>query len=277
MKTLDIKAPAKINLFLNIKGILTNGYHDMDMVMVNTDLYDDISLSFNESGKIFLENEPEPEKNLVYKAAQSFYRVSGILCPGLTIGLKKNIPAGTGLGGGSADAAAVLRALAEHHGYKGDLFDTALSLGADVPYCLLGSAASVGGIGEKLEPLPHRDIFMLIAVPDGRISTIKAFQTFDSQNSFAPVSSDGMKQAFLNGDLSDICAQVFNCMETSSATMVPEILDAKDRLLELGAMAASMSGSGSAVFGIFPDEESAAAAFSRFDLPGMQIFKVRTC
>lgn len=276
MSDICVKAPAKINLFLEIKGILRNGYHDMDMVMVNIDLFDEIGICFTGSGKIEMPGEESPEKNLVYRAAKKFYEISGIPCPGIELRLKKNIPAGTGMGGGSSDASAVMKALAKHHGYIGDLFEAGLSLGADIPFCLLGAPAAVRGIGEKLEVLPEREIFMVVAVPAQRISTAEAFKAFDGQGQRYARPSDAMMKAFTCGSIHNIAACCHNGMEKTSSLLAPQIGELKRQLVESGALSACMTGSGSAVFGIFESGADAKAAAAKINLPGAEVFCVKT-
>lgn len=265
MKSNDIsvKAYAKINLYLDITGRRGDGYHLLETIMQTVSLCDDLTISLRNNGEIVLYSDndfsldiPLDERNIAYKAAKRFYENVPLLFTGAEIHLTKHIPSQAGLGGGSADAAAVLRGLYELHGKPFDerqLYDIALSLGADVPFCLLGGAAICHGIGEKMETVPSMDggLAILIAKGNCGISTAAAFREIDRVG-FAEERADKILKLYHKGDYSSLC---FNRFE--QVTALDEIRSLKEKMLDFGAEAACMSGSGSAVFGIFRSMDNA--------------------
>ncbi len=260
---ISVKAYAKINLYLDITGRRGDGYHLLETIMQTVSLCDDLSISLRNNGEIVLyaDNDfsgdiPCDERNIAFKAAKRFYENVPELFTGTEIHLTKNIPSQAGLGGGSADAAAVLRGLYELHGRPFDeqlLYKTALSLGADVPFCLLGGGAICHGIGEEMTPVRNMDegLFILIAKGSGGISTAAAFREID-RIGFAENRTAEITELYHKGDFSSLC---FNRFE--QVTDSDEIRILKEKMLEFGAEAACMSGSGSAVFGIFENGDNA--------------------
>lgn len=260
---ISVKAYAKINLYLDITGRRGDGYHLLETIMQTVSLCDDLSISLRNNGEIVLyaDNDfsgdiPCDERNIAYKAAKRFYENAPELFTGAEIHLTKNIPSQAGLGGGSADAAAVLRGLYELHGKpfdKRQLYDIALSLGADVPFCLLGGAAVCHGIGEEMTAVPSMDegLSILIAKGGCGISTVAAFREIDRVG-FAENRADKILKLYHKGDYSSLC---FNRFE--QVTALDEIRSLKEKMLGFGAEAACMSGSGSAVFGIFKNADNA--------------------
>lgn len=260
---ISVKAYAKINLYLDITGRRGDGYHLLETIMQTVSLCDDLTISLRNNGEIVLyaDNDfsgdiPCDERNIAYKAAKRFYENAPLLFTGAEIHLTKHIPSQAGLGGGSADAAAVLRGLYELHGKPFDehrLYDIALSLGADVPFCLLGGAAICHGIGEKMETVPSMDggLAILIAKGNCGISTAAAFREIDRVG-FAEERADEILKLYHKGDYSSLC---FNRFE--QVTALDEIRSLKEKMLDFGAQAACMSGSGSAVFGIFRSMDNA--------------------
>ena len=174
MKTLRIKAAAKLNFSLDILGIRPDGYHEMDMVMQTIDLFDDAELSKAGTISVFSDGSPDGPENLAWKAAEAFFRAAK-RSGGARIRLTKRIPAQAGMAGGSADAAAVLiglNALYDARLSPEALRDAGLSVGADVPYCLIGGTARVRGIGEIVEPMPlFLSGYLVVAKPAIGIST----------------------------------------------------------------------------------------------------------
>lgn len=260
---ISVKAYAKINLYLDITGRRGDGYHLLETIMQTVSLCDDVSISLRNNGEIVLyaDNDfsgdiPLDERNIAYKAAKRFYENVPEVFTGAEIHLTKNIPSQAGLGGGSADAAAVLRGLYELHGKPFDerrLYDIALSLGADVPFCLLGGAAICHGIGEEMTAVQSMDegLFILIAKGGCGISTAAAFREIDRVG-FAEKRADEILELYNKKDYSSLC---FNRFE--QVTALDEIRSLKEKMLDFGAEAACMSGSGSAVFGIFRNSENA--------------------
>lgn len=266
---ISVKAYAKINLYLDITGRRSDGYHLLETIMQTVSLCDELSISLRNNGEIILYSDndfsgdiPCDERNIAYKAAKRFYENAPELFAGLKIHLTKNIPSQAGLGGGSADAAAVLRGLYELHGKPFDeqlLYDIALSLGADVPFCLHGGAAICHGIGEEMKAVPFMDegLSILIAKGGFGISTAAAFREIDRVG-FAENRADEILELYHKGDYSKLC---FNRFE--QVTALDEIRSLKEKMLEFGAEAACMSGSGSAVFGIFKNADNAEKLCSK--------------
>ena len=257
-------APAKVNLTFDIVGSLGNGYHAIESVMIPVDLCDQVELQISESGQIQLYCDrphiPTDNRNICHKAAEAFFRETGISNPGLIINLTKNIPDQAGLGGGSADGAAVLKGLNE-------IFDTGLTLeelkrigvqiGADLPVCIWGENAFVRGIGEILAPLgPLPECYLVIAKPSAGSNTKEAYRRYDRGGSYIHPENSQMVRAITDGGLEDIGRYAANLFEEILA--IEEVALIKKQLLDCGALGAVMSGSGTAVVGIF--EESGPAS-----------------
>ena len=267
-----IKAYAKINLILDIVGVLENGYHSIFSVMQSVSLHDIVEVTKNDSGKITIEcateGVPEDERNIAYKAAKRFYDHFGIeeKDRGVHIRLEKHIPHEAGLAGGSADGAAVIRALSKIYSKKirqNELVKIALKVGADVPFCLFGGTALVQNIGEVLSFLPDmHDGYIVVAKPVQSVKTDSAYAAYDkAQNSIRHLDKQGMLQAMLSEDMSKICSKCDNVFE-----QFVEVCDRayiKSVMRECGAKAACMSGSGPSVYGIFMSEKEAEAACER--------------
>ena len=179
MTTLFEPAYAKVNLTLDILGVREDGYHELETVFQAIDLCDLVAVSVHRQGGISLRCNlpylPTDGRNLAVKAAEAFFRAAGVENPGLHINIKKVIPVGAGMAGGSTDAACVLRLLNRAFGLPlsdKKLAETALTLGADVPFCLWGGTALAGGVGEKLKPLsPMPDCFLVVGKPSFSVST----------------------------------------------------------------------------------------------------------
>lgn len=264
MKRITLKAPAKINLTLDILGKRADGYHELRTIMQSVSIYDTLTIEKTGGSGIILECDrddvPRDGSNLVVKAAKAFLTEYGI-DQGLRFKLSKHIPSMAGMAGGSTDCAAALIGLDmlfDAHTPLKRLIEIGASLGADVPFCLAGGTHICEGIGEKLtsvRPMPKCGI--VIVKPQASISTPQAFSQYDSMPS--PERSDfrGIVMAFDEEDLGGICQRLFNALEYASGCR--EIAIAKKRLADCGAKAALMTGSGSAVYGIFNDHFAAIA------------------
>ena len=263
-KIMLIKANAKINWALDVTGIREDGYHLLDMIMQKIDLFDVIEILPCSELSLRIDGNDElssGEDNLVMRAAR-------ILDPdgihGAAIRLEKHIPQGAGLGGGSADAAAVLKAL---NGYwQIGLSDRQLSvlglrLGADIPYCLTDSPARVQGIGEKIIPFSVPCSFpVIIAMPDSRISTKEVYAAWSSTPQIHPPISAIISQ-MENGSFYDTSSDTINALYPPAVLMCDEIGNIRQMLMKYGAAMAEMTGSGSAVYGVFVNEEIAEKAY----------------
>jgi 4-diphosphocytidyl-2-C-methyl-D-erythritol kinase len=252
-----LNAYAKINLYLDVTGKRSDGYHCIKSVMQSISLYDTVTVSKNNSDSIRItcndSSIPCDETNIAVKAAQKFFNETGCFF-GIDIDIVKRIPSQAGLGGGSSDGAAVLTALNQLS--QADLSVQKLCkigalVGADIPFCIMGGTALCEGIGEILTPLrPLPDCYIVIAKGTAGISTKEAYNKIDmltnKDNSDIPIQS-----IFNNADISKICSICYNIFEKVSD--VSEITSIKEIMYRYGAQVSCMSGSGSAVFGIFTD------------------------
>ena len=263
-------ARAKINWALNITGRRPDGYHLLDMLMQTIDLSDTLAIEPAEGLSLAVDGAPAGEENLVLRAATALNRRCGTR-RGARMALTKRIPARAGLGGGSADCAAALRALNDLWGLglsREALLEIGLSLGADVPFCLTEGLALVRGIGEAITPVPGAPrIPLVLAVPGGGLSTGAVFSLWD-RGGFVDVSlnCEALAQAVTAGRLGAVDRLCANALTAPAVSLMPEIGRLIDRMRQLGAGAAFMTGSGSAVVGAFDDPGQAAGAMRA--LPG---------
>lgn len=269
---ITVKAHAKLNLTLDITGLRPDGYHLLDMVVQSLDLADTVTLSPNESGKLTLRtNEkelPEDARNIAYKAALLFYKTWGRACEGLKITLKKRIPLSAGLGGGSADAAAVLLGLNRLHMgpfTKDQLEDMALELGADVPLCMTGGTLEAEGIGGILSPLPDLpDCWFVLVRPGEKPSTGEMYRRYDVLESGRHPDTQGAVGAICGGNLEELGQKLYNVFEQVWQTA--EMETARQIMGEWGALGVSLSGSGPTLFGLFGEKDHAMKAAAALDL-----------
>ena len=257
-------SPAKINLFLHVIGKRPDGYHDLHSLMCRVDLYDVIYFDFNTADvtvKCAHPDVPEDHTNLACKAAQAFFRASGV-SGGVSLEIEKNIPVAGGVGGGSSNAAVVLKRLNQYYGSPlsdKKLARVARSLGADVPFFLLDKPALASGIGDILSPLPGMDSMPVLLVNPGyKVPTeliykkLKLRLTKDQKtlNRF-----EFKKEEF------SIVRVLGNDLEAVTLKLHPELREVKKQLIRCGALGALMSGSGPTVFGLFADSGTAQAAY----------------
>lgn len=259
----------KINLALNVEGKLPNGYHRVKMIMQEVSLCDRISINFGGSGVHLSCSDssiPTDEKNIAFRAAMLFKEKAGI-DEGVSIHIEKNIPSEAGLGGGSADGAAVLKAMNDHYGKpltEGELLSLGLKLGADVPFCIIGKTAIAEGVGEVLTPIENKlRMPVLIVKPEVGMSTPYAYGLLDEKG-FIPVDTDSVASALESGNLEGLLKNMGNVFEQVAKEAAPEVFEIKSALLKSGARSAMMSGSGTAVFGIFDDRALLDNAFLSF-------------
>lgn len=262
---MDVKAYAKINLTLDITGNREDGYHNLDTIMQQISLCDNISIGFNESGKIKLSTNttyiPVNRKNTVYKAVQLFYECTGIR-DGIDIYIEKLIPSRAGLGGGSADAAAVLKALNSHYGAfvsEKKLISIAVQVGADVPFCIKGGTCRCRGIGELVTPVsPMPDCFLVICKPPMGMRTPDAYKRVDSHEPPVKMFTEAMISALESGSIQNTAKSLNNRFD--DVLNLGQVKQIKRTMLKYGALGALMSGSGTAVYGIFTDIVAAEIA-----------------
>lgn len=260
-------APAKLNLTLEVGEKRSDGYHEVQSVMSCAALYDEVTLESGTSGGISMTCDcpglPLDDTNLCLRAAKLFFQKTGIPCDGLHIELSKRIPMQSGLGGGSADAAAVLRGLRKLYRPEmmiKDLERMAAELGSDVPFCVRSVTAMVRGRGEQLLKLPKLPLcWFVICKPEFSFSTAEMYAKLDEKEPVSSIDTLGLIKALEYQDMQEISDRLGNCFE-GVLEESSEIFAIKKRLLALGARNACMSGSGSAVYGLFTQEDEAKAA-----------------
>lgn len=263
MEQIVLKAYAKINLGLDVLGRLPNGYHKVKMVMQTVGIFDELTLEKAE-GEVTATTDsaelPMDRNNLICRAAV-LMRETYAIKEGVRIHLKKAIPIAAGMAGGSTDAAAVILGMNRLFGLerpKEELMRLSVSIGADVPYCILGGTALAEGIGEILTPLASAPAcHVLVAKPDISVSTKYVYEHLDIAGKLRHPDIDGMVDAIGKGSLPGILERLGNVLESVTVPAYPVINAIKERMLALGAAGSLMSGSGPTVFGIFPDEATA--------------------
>lgn len=275
------KAPAKINLGLDIVGRRSDGYHDLSMIMVSVDLNDYITVSEIDDNAIIVESNnhkmPLNDKNDVFKAAK-LIREAYHISSGVKIELQKSIPICAGLGGGSTDAAATIRALNQLwqlHLSKQEMVAIGLEIGTDVPYCLEAGCAFVSGKGEIVEHLDHHPLAWVVLVkPDFGISTRTIFPEIDCQT-ISRVDIASLKEAILTGNYKQMIANMGNSLEDITIKRKPFIQKIKQRMLSCGADVALMSGSGPTVFALCQSEKKANRIVNSMRGFCNEVYKVR--
>lgn len=262
----------KLNLTLDILRKREDGYHDLRMVMQSVALCDTVSCTSG-GDRIELscnsEQLPLDETNLAWKAAETFFRETGISRTGLKLHIEKHLPISAGMAGGSTDGAAVLRILQRlycPHMPQLELERIGALVGSDVPYCVRGTTALAEGRGEKLldlPPLPQCTI--LLCKPDFPISTPELFGQVRAKRLRLHPDTAGMIRSLESGDLEGVCHRIYNVFEDVLPKRYQKVMEIKQTMLNMDAMAAAMTGSGPTVFGIFRESSCAeeTAAFLR--------------
>ena len=273
-------APAKVNLALDILGRRPDGYHEMRMVMQTVSLCDAVTLEqAGEGFALFAQGLVLPQgKTLEQRAAEAFFAAIGRPLPSLRVTLEKNTPAYAGLGGGSADVAALLRLLRERYAPampREALEAVGGQIGSDMPFCVRGGTALAEGRGDLLTDLPPLpDCRFVICKPDFDLPTGPMFARLRFDGSLPHPDVDGMSAALKQGDLAGAAGRVGNVFET---VLEPperrEIQWIKEALLRHGALAAAMSGSGPAVFGLFSPETETNRALEALGRRYAQVFE----
>ncbi|CAA9446243.1 MAG: 4-diphosphocytidyl-2-C-methyl-D-erythritol kinase [uncultured Rubrobacteraceae bacterium] len=268
MERVRLRAFAKVNYALEVRGVRPDGYHEISTVMQSISLADVIEIERAESG-FELVVEPEgagigpPEENTVYKVWIRLGERIGDALP-VRVRLGKKIPAGAGLGGGSADAAATLVGLNELFGLRlgeAELRDVGLRVGTDVPFCLVGGTALGRGIGEVLSPLPTPPSHhLVVAKPAASAETAHIYGAYDEHPVGGSPSVAPVVEALRMGGLGVLAGSLGNDLALVTEDLVPEVRALEKALLRAGALGAAMSGTGTAVFGIFALEAEAWAA-----------------
>ncbi len=259
-----IKAYAKLNLTLEVVRKRADGYHDLSSVMQQINVFDSVRILPAQSNELrVLCDVPLPIDNTAFRAAKLFMAHTG--CGGADIRIKKSIPVQAGMGGGSADAAAVLKGMELLYGKlpTSELFGLAERIGADVPFCLQGGCALCEGKGEIITPLKGLKLDLVIVKGARGISTKMLFSELNM-----PVRNPGATKHAVTAIETEnpklLYGSISNALQPAAQRHCEEIGDYCERLKQLGALAASMTGSGSAVFGVFDNPESARMASEHF-------------
>ena len=266
MTTLYEGAYAKLNLTLDVLGKRADGYHDLKSVMQTISIRDDVEIDVD-TGKAWClkcdkEGIPCDESNLAWKAAKVFFETTKKETTGIEIRITKRIPSEAGMGGGSADAAAVLRALNRHYGAPlsiAALAELGGTVGSDVPFCVLGGTAVVEGRGEKLRKLPDMpDCVFVVCKPDFSASTPALYAKLDEAPIGKHPEHNAMESAILSGDLAGIAQHLYNVFDPVVTGEHLELNYIKSIFNSYGSIGQQMTGSGSAVFCIVTEFEYAA-------------------
>jgi len=262
-------ARAKINLTLDILGVRADGYHEVSMIMQTIDLTDEVTLE-KISGGVRLtmdvtgiaggETIPTDERNLAWRAAVEVQKFCGKDL-GVAITLTKKIPAAAGLAGGSADAAAVIRGmnrLYDLHLTEDELCTIGARVGSDVPFCIIGGTCLSEGRGEVLTRLaPVKKFNVVLAKPDGEISTAWAYKTYDANPATTHPPTQEIIMQLARGDYDAAFKNFSNVLESVALQKIPAVADCKRKFLSAGASVALMSGSGPTVFALTDDDAAA--------------------
>ena len=260
-----VEANAKINLTLDILGKRPDGFHEVAMVMQSIGLHDTLTMEKTD-GEIALSiNVPwlkADEKNLAWRAAELVRQESG-LTRGVRMELTKRIPIAAGLAGGSADAAAVLKGMNELYNLQmseARLCELGARLGSDIPFCLMGGTMLATGRGEVLTRLADMpETWVVLAKPRISVSTAWAYQNYDEQGAEKHPDNEAIKKAIARGNRKAVAGLLCNVLESVTIKKYDVIADYKQMMLDKGAMASMMSGSGPTVFGLARNREQAEA------------------
>lgn len=280
MITLREVAYAKLNLTLDVLGKRSDGYHDIKSVMQTISIRDDIEIDLD-TGKPWSlscdkEGIPCDESNLAWKAAKVYFDRIGKDPNGLEIRITKRIPSGAGLGGGSADAAAVLRALNKHYGEPLSIFALAElggSVGSDVPFCTICGTAMAEGRGERLRPLqPMPECVFVVCKPEFSVSTPVLYQEIDKRTIAKRPDHQAMESALLAGDIGAIAQNLCNVFDPIVTEEHLELNYIKSIFNSYGSIGQQMTGSGSAVFAMMPNFEYAAVVCNMLKENYPQVF-----
>lgn len=262
MKSLTLKAPAKVNYLLDVIRRRPDGYHDLRMIMQRVNLCDEITITLTDAPDVSVvcgkDGVPDGPGNIAWKAARALLDLDGSGL-GATIAITKNIPVAAGLGGGSSDAATVLMGMNELLGLglsDQRLMEIGVKLGADVPFFIFKKAALAEGIGEQLTAMPDMPkAWVLLVNPGVHVSTAWVYRNLQLTN-----RGELTKLPYFYGCIEDICTVLSNDLESVTIPAFPVIAEVKAAMLRSGALCSMMSGSGPTVFGLFRDRETAERA-----------------
>jgi 4-diphosphocytidyl-2-C-methyl-D-erythritol kinase len=275
-----LNAYAKLNISLDIVSKMDDGYHSMKMVMQSIELHDEIKLACKPGTGINIRTDlkylPGDDRNIAAKAAAVFFGQTGISGYETSIDIKKNIPVCAGLGGGSTDGAAVLRGLDqlfETHLGRSALEELGSKIGSDVPFCIAGGTALAEGRGEVLHDLkPLPDCIIVICKPAFAISTPELFSKINCEKIHCRPDTEGIIDALEKQSLSGVARRMYNVFETVLPKGCGAIDEIKESMLDYRATGTVMTGTGSAVFGIFSDRQAAESAFNELKSSYQEVF-----
>lgn len=276
-----VKAPAKINLSLDILGKRSDGYHEIEMVMTTIDLADRLELVPLEEDRIEVTSQsryvPDDQRNLAYQAA-NLLKTKFQIQQGVKISIDKAIPVAAGLAGGSSDAAAALKGLNQIWGLHlstNELAQIGSEIGSDVSFCVHGGTALAQGRGEKISPLPTPpNCWVILAKPEIGVSTAEIYKNVNMKNVVHP-NTKAMIKALKEQSYQGICNNLGNALEEVTLKMYPEVALIKEQMEKFGADAVLMSGSGPTVFGLVQHDSRLHRVYNGLRGFCSQVFAVR--
>ena len=285
MDKILINAYAKINITLDVLKRRTDGYHELEMIMQSIDIFDSVEVRKTDRGEIRVFSDsskvPEDKTNIAYKAAEKMFDFCGIKS-GVDIYINKRIPVAAGLAGGSADGAAVIKAIRALFVPNENIekFNSlAGSIGKDLPFCLKNGTAFAYGLGDELayiKPMPES--FVVLAKPDIDVPTAWVYKNLDLNKVSERPDTRAVLEAYKKGDMDTILKNTVNVLESVTAEKYPVIKELKSYLISNGALTSAMSGSGPSVYGIFESkhkaDEAAGAIREKFGIS--EVFSTKT-
>ncbi len=278
IRAVSVLAPAKLNLALDVVGTAPGGYHSLDMIMQTITLYERVMVRPSEGLEVRMPGSRVPvnDSNTAVRAALAFFNYTGLLS-GVDITVYKSIPVRAGMAGGSADAAGVLVAMNTLYGAHlsmSELCALGATLGADVPFALMGGTCRVQGVGDFIKALPPCPAcWFTIVMPAYGVSTPAAFAAYDKVGSSIHPNCSALESAIRAGSLEGLCAAAGNALEECSGAADTAAI--REHLLEHGALTAMMTGSGAAVFGVFAEEAAARQAAEELKKSYSQVYVER--
>jgi len=282
MKEIREKAPAKINLGLDTVYKREDGYHELKMIMTSVDLSDHLTITSIPEKEIYLSTDsaflPCDKRNDVYQAAKKLMTRYNVQT-GVNIHIEKNIPVSAGLGGGSSDCAAALRALNKLWNLNLSLDELAaigMEIGTDVPYCVYGRTSLITGKGECIHPIEDKLFcYVILVKPNMSVSTPSVFRALDVTQVAHP-NIDALKEAIVAGNYQEMIRHMGNSLEEVTIKRIPKIAQIKESMLKFGADAAMMSGSGPTVFCLVKQEKRAIRIYNALKGFNDEVYMVRT-
>lgn len=283
MREIQLKSRAKINLSLDVLRKRADGYHEVEMIMQQIDLYDRVVLKERDDNKITVMSDcefiPKDSGNIAYQAALLMQN-RGNTQKGIDIYIEKNIPVAAGLAGGSSNAAAVITGLNKLWNLNlsmEELMDIGVKIGADVPFCILGGAALAEGIGEKLTPIEGlKNVWLVIAKPSISVSTAEVYGHLDLSKLTDRPNTPELLKYVEDGDLLALSRNMRNVLETVTETKYPVIKEIKNKMVEFNGLGSMMSGSGPTVFGIYKNYERAKSAYENLSILYKQTYMTQS-